>query len=172
MAEKGSWLDGPQIPGAKDNPREESDYPGQNLGLTPEGPGSQTTLMRRVGGILIDWFISMMLTAIPFVFIGASQEQLEAFNDPFIAWQSFVATWTPLFFLLVGTISVWLFARTPGQWILGMGVARVDQPGQRVGFWRALARTVMTLLLLPPAIVDSDMRGMHDRATGTAVIRG
>ena len=28
------------------------------------------------------------------------------------------------------------------------------------------------LLLLPPAIQDSDLRGMHDRATGTAVVRG
>ena len=53
-----------------------------------------------------------------------------------------------------------------------MGVARVDKPGERVGFVRAFFRSLLTLFLLPPAITDSDMRGMHDRATGTAVILG
>ncbi|MEJ5920248.1 RDD family protein [Corynebacterium sp. H78] len=172
MAEKGSWLDGPQIPGEYDNPEKLSDYPGEKLGLAPSGPGSQATLMRRVGGILIDWFISLIITVIPYLFVGPSEKQLEAFQDPFIAWQSFTATWTPVIFLILGTVSVWLFARTPGQAVLRMGVARVDHPGERVGFLRAFGRSFLTLLLLPPAITDSDMRGMHDRATGTAVIVG
>ena len=67
---------------------------------------------------------------------------------------------------------MWLFGRTPGQAMLGMGVARVDVPGTRVGLWRSFLRSFLTLLLLPPAIQDSDLRGMHDRATGTAVVRG
>ena len=56
--------------------------------------------------------------------------------------------------------------------MMKMGVARVDKPGERVGFVRAFFRSLLTLFLLPPAITDSDMRGMHDRATGTAVILG
>ena len=87
-------------------------------------------------------------------------------------FNSFAATRTPIIFLILGTVSVWLFARTPGQWAMKMGVARIDQRDQPVGFVRAFARSLMTLLLLPPAITDSDMRGMHDRATGTVVIRG
>jgi len=51
-------------------------------------------------------------------------------------------------------------------------VARVDQRDQRVGFARAAARTLLTIFVLPAAMVDTDGRGMHDRATGTAVILG
>lgn len=172
MAEKSNWLEGPKVPGQFDDPDDLSDYPGQSLGLTREGDGSQVTLMRRVGGIIIDWIFSMLLTGVVYPFVGSSPEQLEYYKDPFIAWQSFTATWTWIIFLVVGTVSVWLFGRTPGQAVLKMGVARVDVPGERVGLWRSFVRSFLTLLLLPPVIVDSDMRGMHDRATGTAVIRG
>ncbi len=172
MAEKSNWLEGPQVPGQFDDPDNLSEYPGQNLGLAQSGEGSQASLLRRVGGILLDWLFCMFLTSLVYPFAGPSQEQIDQFGDPFIAWQSFTATWTALIFLVVGTVSVWLFGRTPGQGILRMGVARVDVPGERVGLWRAFVRTFLTLLLLPPAIQDSDLRGMHDRATGTAVIRG
>jgi hypothetical protein len=53
---------------------------------------------------------------------------------------------------------------------LRMGVARVDVGGARVGLWRAAVRTLLTAFVLPAALVDQDGRGMHDRATGTAVI--
>ena len=77
-----------------------------------------------------------------------------------------------MLFVILGIISVALFARTPGQALLGMGVARVDQRDQRVGLARAAARTLLTIFVLPAAMVDTDGRGMHDRATGTAVILG
>ncbi|HHT32574.1 MAG TPA: RDD family protein [Corynebacterium sp.] len=172
MADKSNWLEGPQVPGQFDDPDNLSSYPGQNLGLAQAGEGSQASLLRRVGGIMLDWMVSMFLTAAVYPFAGPSQEQAEQFGDPFIAWQSFTATWTFLIFLVVGTVSVWLFGRTPGQAMLRMGVARVDVPGAKVGLWRAFLRSFLTLLLLPPAVQDSDLRGMHDRATGTAVIRG
>mgnify|MGYP007008300040 FL=1 len=54
---------------------------------------------------------------------------------------------------------------------MGIGVARVDEPNQRVGIVRAAFRAFLTIFLLPPVIQDTDGRGMHDRATGTAVIR-
>lgn len=172
MANSQSWLDGPQVPGEFDNPDRVSNYPGEALGLTKSGPGSQASLIRRVGGILIDWVICLIITGAIYPFFGPSAQQLDTWNDPLIVFNSFAATRTPIIFLILGTVSVWLFARTPGQWAMKMGVARIDQRDQPVGFVRAFARSLMTLLLLPPAITDSDMRGMHDRATGTVVIRG
>lgn len=171
MAEKHNWLEGPQVPGQYEDPENLSEYPGQNLGLERAGSGSQASLGRRVGALAIDWLVSMMLTTLVYPFFGPDQSQMEQYGDPFIAWQSFSATWTFIIFLIVGTVSVWLFARTPGHAVLGMGVARIDKPDQRVGLWRAFVRSFLTLLLLPPIIQDSDLRGMHDRATGTAVIR-
>lgn len=75
-----------------------------------------------------------------------------------------------MLWVIVGILCGWLFARTPGMLLLGMGVARLDAPGQTVGFWRAAVRTILTGFLFPAAMVDTDGRGIHDRATGTAVI--
>ncbi|MBV7295831.1 RDD family protein [Corynebacterium sp. TAE3-ERU12] len=171
MAEKRSWLEGPEIRGARENPAAPSEYPGQDLGLSRNGAGSQASLGRRVGALLIDWVISVLLTSLFYPLFGPDPAQVAQYGDPFIAWQSFVATWTFFIFFFLGTITGWLFARTPGHMLLGMGVARVDHPERRVGLWRAAVRTFLTLLLLPPVIQDTDLRGMHDRATGTTVIR-
>ena len=70
----------------------------------------------------------------------------------------------------MGIVCGWLFARTPGMAVLGMGVARLDKPGTSVRLWRAAVRTLLTAVLFPAAMVDADGRGLHDRATGTAVI--
>ncbi|WP_448852328.1 RDD family protein [Corynebacterium sp. 335C] len=171
MAEKHSWLEGPQVPGEYDDPEHLSEYPGQALGLAKSGPGSRASLGRRLGGMLIDWVISVLIAQAFYPFFGPDPKQIEQFGDPFIAWQSFTATWAFFAFFFLGTISVWLFARTPGQAVMGMGVARIDAT-ERVGLWRAAVRSALTLLLLPPIVQDTDGRGMHDRATGTAVIRG
>ena len=40
-----------------------------------------------------------------------------------------------------------------------------------VWFWRSFVRVLFIFFLLPPLIQDEDGRGMHDRATGTALIR-
>ena len=42
----------------------------------------------------------------------------------------------------------------------------MDCPG------RAVARTVLLVMLLPAVIWDRDGRGLHDRLTDTAVVRG
>ncbi|MCQ4628065.1 RDD family protein [Corynebacterium sp. CCUG 65737] len=130
-------------------------WPGQNLGLPQQGAGAQASVMRRAGGVLIDWVICWIIAA--FINIFSS-----SFGD--------VATLTYLLWIVLGIVTGWLFARTPGMAVLGMGVARVDDPGNPVGLWRAAVRSLLTAFILPAAIVDADGRGLHDRATGTTVI--
>lgn len=154
-APKRSWLDGPQIPAQFDGERP-ARWPGEHLGLPKSGPGALASVMRRTGGVFIDWFICLILAnsvvALTSVLGG-------------------VSTVTPMIYLIIGVISVWLFARTPGQALLGMGVARIDA-NERVNFPRAFARTFFTLFIFPAVLVDADGRGIHDRATGTAVVFG
>lgn len=155
---KRSWLDGPSIPSEYDDGTEDASfYPGKSMGLPREGVGSLASVRRRMGGVLIDWMIAWVTAA----FVATFTDVL---GD--------VSTMTYLFWILLGIVSVWIFARTPGQAILGMGVARVDAPGAKVGVWRPIVRTLLTAFVLPAALVDTDGRGMHDRATGTTVIRG
>ncbi len=110
---------------------------------------------RRAGAVAIDWIICMLLANV----IHMVTTQLGGVS--FLGY----ALWA-----LMGIVCGWLFARTPGMLILGMGVARLDVPGAQVGFWRAAVRTLLTGVIFPAAMVDADGRGMHDRATGTVVI--
>ncbi|WKD57312.1 RDD family protein [Corynebacterium capitovis DSM 44611] len=131
-------------------------YPGQDLGLPESGPGAQASVSRRMAAVAIDWVMCWIVAGFIAMFT-------KALGD--------VATVTVFLWLALGIMSGWLFARTPGMALLGMGVARVDQPGERVGFWRAALRSIFTFFILPAALVDANGRGMHDRATATTVIR-
>ncbi|HIW95594.1 MAG TPA: RDD family protein [Candidatus Corynebacterium gallistercoris] len=156
MSEKRTWLEGPLVPGENEDPRNLSAYPGQNLGLPKDGPGSLAGLMPRMGALAIDWLICYAMAAL---------------ITPYTSWFGDSATASMIFFILWRVVTVWLFAQSPGHAILGIGVARMDDGSQRVGLWRALVRTIFTIFLFPPVIQDTDGRGMHDRATGTGVIR-
>ncbi|WP_273351627.1 RDD family protein [Corynebacterium resistens] len=156
MSEKRSWLEGPQLPGENEAIGEISSYPGESFGIPKEGPGSLASLFSRMGALLIDWIICMVLAWL----ITLQTDVLGHYST---------LTW--LLFLVWRTISVWLFAQSPGHAVMGIGVGRIDKPDERVGFVRALVRTFFTLFLFPPIIQDTDGRGMHDRATGTAVVR-
>lgn len=156
MADSSRWQNGPELPNQFTGEEYIPEYPGEQFGMPAEGPGSQASVARRMGAVLIDWIICQIAA----VLITMNTDQL---GD----WP----TLTYLLWLILGILSGWLLARTPGMAMLGMGVARVDAEVP-VGFWRATVRTILTGFILPAAMVDQDGRGLHDRATNTTVIRG
>lgn len=151
-----SWLDGPAIPGTADHADRPSAWPGERLGLPQNGSGALASVMRRAVGVAIDWLLCWGIAGV-----------INHFSEFF----SGTATLTYICFFILGWFSVALFARTPGQAVLGIGVARIDA-AERVGLWRSAVRTLLTLLIFPAAMVDEDGRGIHDRVTSTAVIFG
>lgn len=151
-----SWLEGPEIPGAYEDPTRPSSYPGESFNLPQEGPGSLSSLFPRMMALLADWLAAGLIALL----------LRQAWSD--LGDQ---ATVTLLVFFFWRLFTVWLFAQTPGHALLGIGVARVDKAEQRVGFVRSLVRIVLTCFILPPIVQDTDGRGLHDRATGTAVIK-
>lgn len=157
----GTWLNGPA---AALDESEQQEYRGQRLGLRESGPGALPSLAHRAGALLIDWLLSYALVL---VVIALFQPQMLPTGE----YASIGAWATPLVFLISGVLCVALFAQTPGQAIVGIGVARVDYPAERVGLWRSVLRMVLILFLLPALVQDEDGRGLHDRGTGTAVIR-
>lgn len=70
-------------------------------------------------------------------------------------------------------VEIWLLTAltgfTVGKRLLGIRVARLD--GKPVGLGWALVRTILLLAVVPPLVNDSDLRGLHDRAANTVVIR-
>ncbi|WP_414120127.1 RDD family protein [Corynebacterium nuruki] len=155
-AQQPSWLEGPRVPGRYEDPHDLSPWPGKLLGLPGSGAGSMASMGQRVLALLIDWLICW---GIGFLVTTMT----DALGD--------VSMTTLVVWVIWRIITVWLFGQSPGHALVGIGVARVDDTDKRVGLWRAVVRTVLTVFLFPPLIQDTDRRGMHDRATGTAVIR-
>ena len=58
---------------------------------------------------------------------------------------------------------------TIGKRLLQIRVVRLD--GKLVGLGWGLLRTVLLLLAVPALLVNRDLRGLHDRAANTAVVR-
>ena len=53
-----------------------------------------------------------------------------------------------------------------------MGIRVIDfSTGGPIGFGWALVRTAILLTVVPPLLTDRDLRGLHDRAANTIVVR-
>ncbi|SRR6266566_2648034 len=126
-------------------------YPGELLGLPEVGRGAVAGMARRIGAIFIDWlvctFVAVTATRLPFSQAGY---------------------WTLIIFAAQDCIFTGLTGTTLGKLALRIRVARLD--GGPVGGW-ALVRTLLLLAVVPPLIVDRDLRGLHDRAANTVVVR-
>lgn len=148
---RSDWLTGPTLP--------EGSWQGERLGLPPEGPGSVASMLRRVGGIAIDWGLAILIANLIFDV------------DIFIMNIAIHSLFAVLYLL-----SVWLLGRTPGHLAMGIGVVDTATRGTlastgAVGALRAFLRTLLVCLVLPVVITDPDGRGLHDKATGTVVVR-
>jgi uncharacterized RDD family membrane protein YckC len=140
----GSWLDGP---GATSGTP--SSYPGERLGRPLAGPGSIARIGRRVFGILVDWVAALAIAHTLLSGLGAFGPLLVLLAEQV---------------LLVGTLGFGL-----GHRAVGLRVETVA--GDPPGLVRALVRSVLLVLAVPPLIWDADQRGLHDKAAGTLVVR-
>ncbi|GAA1589686.1 MULTISPECIES: RDD family protein [Streptomyces] len=147
----GSWLSGPRA--AAEDMGVEFGYPGRQLGLPEQGPGSAARFGRRLGAVVIDW-------------IGC---QVIAYGLITGGDMSATGNWTLALFLGLTLLTVGTVGSTPGKRLLGLRVVSLD--GGRLGFGRVLLRTALLALAIPALIWDRDGRGLHDRAARAVQIR-
>jgi uncharacterized RDD family membrane protein YckC len=124
------------------------------LGLPENGPGALARMGRRLAALLIDWLIAYGLAALALA-LGVI---------PLAA----LSTAVLVIWFLLGLVAVRLFGFTPGQLALGLGVISLDG---RLGIGRLAARGLLLGLVIPALFTDADGRGLHDRVTGTAIVR-
>ena len=122
-------------------------YPGQRLGLPERGPGSVASMPRRLLALFIDWLLSMLIAY----------------------WLTKSQFWTIAVFALEVYILTALGGSTVGKRLVGIRTIRIG--GGPIGFGWALVRTVLLLTVVPPLLTDRDLRGLHDRASNTIVVR-
>jgi len=107
---------------------------------------------RRVGALFIDW---LLCTFIVVALIRPAKADVEY--------------WTLLVFAAQDFLLTALTGFTVGKRLLGIRVVRLD--GKMIGPLWGLLRTVLLLTVIPPLLHDRDTRGLHDRASNTAVVR-
>jgi uncharacterized RDD family membrane protein YckC len=115
--------------------------------LPEEGRRSVAGVGRRFGALVIDWLLCELIA-------------LALLGDNY---------WT----ILIFAVEVYLLTATTGftigKRIVGIRVVRLD--GKPVGLAWAALRTVLLLAVIPPLVFDRDLRGLHDKAANTIVIR-
>jgi len=131
-------------------------WPGQRLGLPEHGPGAVAGWGRRLLALTVDWFGSLMVVG---AFLGTD------------LWSgSAESQWAPL---AVFAAERWLLTSlsggSAGQLLLRVRVVRTD--GSRLDPGRALVRTVLLCLVIPPVVYNRDQRGLHDLAADSVTVR-
>jgi uncharacterized RDD family membrane protein YckC len=135
-------------------------YRGEKLGLPAGGTGALVTTGPRLGAFLVDAVASALIAGL---FTQASSSGNGAADR-------LPGSWSLVPFAVDYVVGLLVAGRTLGMYLFGLRVVRVDRPAP-IDPFRAVARTVLLLLLLPAVIWDRDGRGLHDRFTDTAVVR-
>ncbi|NEK60321.1 RDD family protein [Geodermatophilus sabuli] len=124
---------------------------GASLGLPADGPGSLATFSSRAVAFVVDALAAGLVAGL-------------------VTAPRLPGNWSLLSFGLVTVGTLVAFGQTPGMRLLGLRLAH-PRAAERLALWRVLARTALLMLLVPALVVDADGRGLHDRLTGTAVVR-
>ena len=102
---------------------------------------------RRFSALLIDWLLCMLIAY----------------------WLTHSQFWTIAVFAVEVYVLTALNGFTVGKRLVGIRTIAVD--GGPIGFGWALVRTAILLTVIPPLLTDRDLRGLHDRAANTIVVR-
>ncbi|WP_131738629.1 RDD family protein [Actinomadura roseirufa] len=143
-----TWLGGARAAGA------DLGRPGERFGFPRSGRGAIAGYGRRLVALFVDWGLSMLVASL----------LARAFD-----WSSAQRSlWTLVIFGIQAWLLIALAGTTLGKRLCGLRVVRLD--GRPVGLAWALARTLLLLVVVPALLWDRDYRGMHDRASNTAVV--
>jgi uncharacterized RDD family membrane protein YckC len=124
------------------------------------GPSSVAPMGRRLVALIVDWVLCYVIAS------GIVRHSIFTVTDAHYQDAQLVG-------LLLFAFEVYLLTAvsgfTVGKRLLGLRTIRTD--GRRPGFGWAALRTILLLCVIPPCLSDRDLRGLHDRAADTIVVR-
>ena len=115
---------------------------------------------RRLLALIVDWVLCYL--------IGSTIVGHSVFTVTDARYQDASSVSLLLFVFEVYVLTA-LSGLTIGKRLLGLRVIRTN--GDRPGFKWAAVRTLLLLFVIPACLTDRDMRGLHDRASDTIVVR-
>ena len=122
-------------------------WPGKKFGLPESGARSTPSYLRRVGALVVDWSLAVVISILFF---------------------DYRALGTLVIFVVISALTALLTAGTPGHLIFRIRIAPVR--GGALGIIQPLIRPLLIALVLPALLTDEDMRGAHDRLVGTILV--
>ena len=126
-----------------------------------QGPMSVAPMGRRLLALIIDW---LLCTLIASGFTGHALFGGAADHHYFAAQYG-----TLLLFVFEVYLLTAVSGLTVGKRLLRIRAISID--GSAPGFKWAAVRTLLLLFVVPACLTDRDLRGMHDRAANTIVVR-
>ena len=151
----GTWLTGLAAAGAE---RPAGVWPGRRYGLPEDGPGAVATTGSRFAALFVDILVGGLVAALVNGYLG----------DPSLLVRNLVVNGS---FAVQVVLLQSLTGQSLGMRLIGIRVARLQQPGAVPGFLPVAVRTALLFLVLPAIVLDRDGRGLHDKAAGTVVLR-
>ena len=133
-------------------------YRGEAIGLPSSGSGSLSAAGPRLGAFLVDAIASSLVAALFVHHHGPT------FADKLPGSWSLI----PLAVDYVGALLI--TGRTLGMYLFGLRLVRITNR-KPLDIGTVAIRTILLFLLVPALVFDRDGRGLHDRATDTAVVR-
>ena len=125
-----------------------------------DGPRSVAPMGRRFLALLVDWVLCYL--------IAASIVRHNVFTVTDSHYQE--AQWVALLlFIFEVYLLTAISGLTVGKRLLGLRTIRTH--GGAPGFKWAALRTLLLVCVVPPCLSDRDLRGLHDRAADTIVVR-
>jgi uncharacterized RDD family membrane protein YckC len=126
-----------------------------------QGPMSVAPMGRRLLALIVDWLLCALIASSVtghVLFAGAGDKHY--FAAQYLGLGLFVLE----VYLLTAVSGL-----TVGKRLLGIRTISTD--GRPPGFKWAALRTLLLLCVVPACLTDRDLRGMHDRAANTIVVR-
>ncbi|MGV1005844.1 MAG: RDD family protein [Candidatus Nanopelagicales bacterium] len=125
-----------------------------DLGLPVTGAGSLAPFGLRLLAVSIDWLAATLIVRAAFREVPAASST-----------SSFLVL---AVFAIEVALLTWLGGASFGQRLVGLSVRGRTR---RLGLLGSVVRTLLICLVIPPAVWDSDGRGLHDRAVDSVVVR-
>ena len=124
--------------------------------MVPESPTAPSAGWgRRAIALFIDWVVALLtvsvLTQTPVVSGGDTN-----------AFLPLAAFWVEV------SVLTGLLGHSIGKRVTRLSVVGVD--GSPVGLLRAMLRTALVCLVVPPVVANAERRGLHDLAAGSIVV--
>jgi uncharacterized RDD family membrane protein YckC len=126
-----------------------------------QGPMSVAPMGRRLLALIVDWLLCALIASSVTghaLFGGAADKHY------FAAQYVTLAIFALEVYLLTAVSGL-----TVGKRLLRIRAISTD--GRPPGFKWAAVRTLLLLFVVPACLTDRDLRGLHDRAANTVVIR-